>query len=69
MLTLKYKGRRYTNGRSLAGALERDVKAAFEKEVRRAAGASGLTVRKTAGGLEVTGDATKVRRFTDRLER
>lgn len=69
MLTLKYKGRRFSSARSLAGALERDIKAAFEKEVRRTAGASGLIVRKTTKGLEVTGDATKVRRFTDRLGR
>lgn len=69
MLTLKYKGRRFTSGRSLARALERDFKTAVEKEVRHAAGASGLTVRKTAEGLEVTGEAPNVRRFTDRLKR
>lgn len=69
MLTLKYKGRRFTSGRSLARALERDFKAGVEKVVRRAAGASGLTVRKTAEGLEVTGDSTSVLRFTDRHKR
>ena len=67
MLTIKYKGRRFSSGQALANVIKRDAEEALERQVRQAAGATGASVRKTARGLEVSGDATKMARFYRRL--
>lgn len=69
MLKLKYNGRTFSNGRSLANAMTRDFNNEVERKVRRAAAASGVRVRKTHKGLEIEGDANKVARFNNRLGR
>lgn len=67
MIKMKYKGRTFTNGRSLANAMTRDMNQQVERSVRQAAVASGVRVRKTAKGLEVEGDAEHMNRFHKRL--
>lgn len=69
MLKLKYKGRTFTNGRSLANAMTRDLNAEIERKVRQAASASGVRVHKTHQGFEVEGDAAHMARFNNRLTR
>lgn len=69
MLKVKYKGRTFNSARSLADAMQRDLKNSVERQVRRAASASSLSVRKTSNGLEVSGDANRMGRFYDRLGR
>lgn len=66
---IKYKGRSFTNGRSLANAMTRDFNNEIERKVRQAAAASGVRVRKTHKGLEIEGDAQKVARFNNRIGR
>lgn len=63
MIKMKYKGRTFTNGRSLANAMTRDFSQEVERKVRQAAAATGVRVRKTHKGLEVEGDVGKVARF------
>ena len=67
MIKLKYKGRSFSNGRSLAQAVTRDVEREAEQRVRRAASAAGVRVKKTPKGLSVEGDPEKVRRFKQKL--
>ena len=67
MIKMKYKGRTFTNGRSLANAMTRDMTQQVERSVRQAAAASGVRVRKTTKGLEVEGDAEHMDRFHKRL--
>ncbi len=67
MIKMKYKGRTFTNGRSLANAMSRDFNQEIEHKVRQAASASGVRVRKTHMGLEIEGDASKMTRFNNRL--
>lgn len=69
MMKLKYKGRTFTNGRSLANAMTRDLNQEVERKLRQAASSSGLRVRKTHKGLEVEGDAANMDRFYKRLGR
>jgi hypothetical protein len=69
MIKFKYNGRTFSSARSLASAFQRDIQSSYEAKVRRAAALSGLSVRKTANGLEVVGDAVKLGRFYDRLGR
>lgn len=69
MMRLKYKGRTFTNGRSLANAMTRDFNQEVERKLRQAASSSGLRVRKTHKGLEVEGDAANMDRFYKRLGR
>lgn len=69
MLKFKYKGRSFSSARSLADAMKRDLQGSVERQVRSAASANGLTVRKTSKGLEVSGDADKMGRFYNRLGR
>lgn len=69
MLKMKYKGRTFTNGRSLAHAMQRDMTNEVERKVRQAASASGVRVRKTHKGLELEGDATSMARFNNRIGR
>ena len=69
MIKMKYKGRTFTNGRSLANAMNRDLTNEIERKVRQAASASGVRVRKTHNGLEIEGDATHMARFNSRIGR
>ena len=64
---MKYKGRTFTSGRSLANAMARDMEQQIERSVRQAAAASGVRVRKTHKGLEIEGDAERVKRFYKRI--
>ena len=66
---LKFKGRTFSSGRSLAQAMEREAKKEIEKQVRRAASSAGASVRKTSKGLEVTADHERMERFRKRLDR
>lgn len=69
MLKMKYKGRTFTNGRSLANAMTRDMNNEFERKVRQAAASSGVRVRKTHKGLELEGDTRSMNRFNNRIGR
>lgn len=69
MIRVKYKGRTFSSAQSLASAMQRDLQSAYEKSVRQAAGASGLSVRKASQGLEVSGNAANMGRFYNRLGR
>lgn len=69
MIKMKYKGRTFTSGRSLANAMTRDLNSQFERQVRQAASASGVRVRKTHKGLEIEGDAAHMARFNSRIGR
>lgn len=69
MTMLSYNGRSFSSARALADAMQRDLERSIEQQVRNAASASGLTVRKTSNGLEVSGDAAKIGRFNSRLGR
>ena len=69
MIKMKYKGRTFTSGRSLANAMTRDLEQQVERKVRQAASASGVRVRKTSNGLHIEGDANKMTRFNHRLGR
>lgn len=66
---IKYKGRTFTNGRSLASAMTRDINQEIERKLRQAASSSGLRMRKTHKGIEVEGDAANMDRFYKRLRR
>lgn len=66
---MKYKGRTFTNSRSLANAMTRDFNQEVERKLRQAASSSGLRVRKTHKGLEVEGDTASMDRFYKRLGR
>lgn len=67
MLKLKYNGRTFTNGRSLADAMTRDFNQGIERKIRQAASSSGVRVRKTHKGFEIEGEAEKMNRFSNRL--
>jgi hypothetical protein len=69
MIRVKYKGRTFSSAQSLASAMQRDLQSAYEKSIRQAAGASGLSVRKTSRGLEVSGNPANMGRFYNRLGR
>ena len=69
MIRFKYKGWSFSSAQSLASAVQRDLQSAYEQRVRQAAGASGLSVRKTTGGVEVSGNAANMERFYNRLGR
>jgi len=69
MIRIKYKGRSFSSAQSLANAVQRDLQSAHEQRIRQAAGASGLSVRKTTGGLEVSGNPANMGRFYNRLGR
>lgn len=69
MIKIKYKGRNYSSGRSLANAMQRDMNQTVERTIRSAASASGARVRKTAKGFEVEGNAEHMDRFYNRLTR
>ena len=67
MIKMKYKGRTFTNGRSLANAMSRDMNQQVDRTVRQAAAASGVRVRKTHRGFEVEGDADHMNRFHEKF--
>ena len=69
MLKMKYKGRTFSNGRSLANAMTRDLNNEIERKMRQAASASGVRIRKTHKGFEVEGDANSMTRFNNRIGR
>ncbi|WP_298922403.1 hypothetical protein [uncultured Roseobacter sp.] len=66
---IKYKGRTFSSGQSLANAIKRDINQSLERKVRQAAAASGTRVRKTSGGFEIEGNAQHMSRFYNRLGR
>ena len=67
MTKIKYKGRTFSNGRSLANAMIRDMNQQIERSVRQAAASSGVRVRKTHEGFEIEGEAQRIERFHKRL--
>ena len=69
MLKIKYRGRTFTNERSFANAMARDLSQEVERKVRFAASGSGLRVRKTSRGLQIEGTVSKMNRFHSRLVR
>ena len=69
MLKMKYKGRTFSNGRSLANAMTRDMNSEIERKMRQAASSSGVRLRKTNKGFEVEGDASSMVRFNNRIGR
>lgn len=69
MIKFTYKGRSFSSAQSMANAIQRDLQSAYEQRVRQAAGASGLSVRKTMQGLEVSGNTANMGRFYNRLGR
>jgi hypothetical protein len=69
MLKITYKGRSFSSAKALTDAMTRSLKDEYERKIRRAAQLSGLSVRKTTKGLEVSGDAPTVERFSNRLGR
>lgn len=66
---MKYKGRSYSSGRSLANAMQRDINQQVERNIRSAASCSGVRVKKTLKGFEIIGEAEKLNRFHRRLGR
>ncbi len=66
---IKYKGRTFSSGQSLANAIKRDINQSIERKVRQAAAASGTQVRKTTNGFTIEGDAQHMDRFYNRLGR
>lgn len=66
---IKYKGRTFSSGQSLANAIKRDLNQSIERKVRQAAAASGTRVRKTSKGFEIEGDVQRMNRFYNRLGR
>jgi hypothetical protein len=69
-MSLKYKGRTFSSGQSLANAMQRDLKAAMERAVRSAATSSGArTTRVSNGDLIVHGDLAALARFNRKISR
>lgn len=66
---IKYKGRTFSSGQSLANAIKRDINQSIERKVRQAAAASGTSVRKTTDGFMIEGDVQHMDRFYNRLGR
>lgn len=69
MIKFKYKGRTFSNSRSLASAMQREFNQEVERKVRQAASSSGVRVRKTHKGFEIEGDASSMSRFNSRIGR
>lgn len=68
-LKFTYKGRTFGSARAMMDAMQRDLRADHERQVRRAASLAGARVRKTPKGFEIEGSADQVARFRDRLRR
>ncbi|TRW98820.1 hypothetical protein FNJ84_04510 [Paracoccus sp. M683] len=69
MMKIKYNGRTFFSGQSLANAITRDMNQSIGRQVRQAAAASNTSVRKTTKDFEIKGDAADLSRFYDRLGR
>ena len=68
-IEMKYKGRSYSSTSSMMRDIERDMVKQAEREMARQARLSGLSVRHTSKGLEVTGNEAQMERFQKRLDR
>ena len=67
-LKLKYNGRSFSNPRSMAAAMERDLKSHVERQLRQAASGAGAHVTKKANGdFEIKGTLDQMDRFNRRL--
>ena len=66
---IKYKGRTFSSGQSLANAIKRDFNQSIERKIRQAAASSGTRVCKTSKGFEIEGDPQHMTRFYSRLGR
>lgn len=69
-MPMKYKGRTFSSGQSLANAVQRDIKTAVERAVRNAASSSGArTTRASNGNLIIQGSPAAIARFTRKITR
>lgn len=68
-MRIKYKGRSFSSGRSLASAITRDFKNEYERRMRSAAAATGVRLVRTAQGLRAEGTVEQLKRFNNRLAR
>lgn len=67
-MSFKFKGRSFSSARSLASAMEREMKAVVERQIRQSASGAGAQVtRKANGDLEIKGTADQLNRFNRRL--
>ena len=66
---MKFNERTFTNGRSLADAMIRDVNQKIERNLRQAAMSSGVQMKKTAKGFEFEGTPENINRLYKRLEK
>lgn len=67
-ISFKYKGRSFSNARSMAAAMERDFKADVERKLRQAASNAGVQISKKAdGNFEIKGSTSQMERFNSRF--
>lgn len=67
-ISFKYKGRSFSNARSMTAAVERDLKTEMERKLRQAASSAGVQISKKAEGkFEIKGTTTQVERFNNRF--
>lgn len=64
-----FKGRTFSSARSMADAMNREVKRGVESKIRSAASSSGIQLSKTSGGFELKGTPEQLNRFNQRLGR
>lgn len=69
MIKIKFNGRTFTNGRSLADAMVRDMNQKIERNLRQAATSSGVQMKKSVKGFEFEGSPENISRFQKRLEK
>jgi hypothetical protein len=69
MIKMKFNGRTFTNGRSLAEAMVRDMNQKIERNLRQAAMSSGGQMKKTTKGFEFEGSLENINRLQKRLEK
>ena len=69
MIKMKFNGRTFTNGRSLADAMVRDMNQKIERNLRQAATSSGVQMKKTTNGFEFEGSLENINRLQKRLEK
>ncbi len=67
MIKVKFNGRTFTNGRSLADAMVRDMNQKIERHLRQAATSSGVQMKKSAKGFEFEGCPENINRLQKRL--
>ena len=68
-IEMNYKGRRYSSTSSMMRDIERDMVKQAELEMARHARASGLSVRRTSKGIEVSGSESQMSRLSRRIGR